>query len=708
LLLFFSPLLLKSQDHYQVSRTGFSSNKFDEFSPVLYRDQLIFTSNREDELLVAYKNNKNKSLYTIFSVDADPENWSESPAAFDQNLVTPYNDGPASFSPDGKRIVYSRNIDTKARVKNIFDLDNTLGLFFAELIDGEWGNVTGFKYNSIEYSITTPCFSPDGTYLYFGSDMPGGHGGTDLYRSVFENGEWSEPENLGETINTRGNEVYPFISPNGDLFFASDGHDGMGKKDLFLSRLNDSHWITPVHLDAPINSKDDDFGLVTDGEFSAGFFSSSRDRSDDIYQFSTLVPQLFYCDTLVENQYCYEFWDDMYPGMDSLPVNYEWEFSDGTKIRGIKVIHCLPGAGKYWAKLNIVDNSTSNTFFTQTSMEFELEDHIQPFITSRDAGIVNTVLSFDGLNSNLPGYTIEEYIWEFDDGTFLTGVEAEHQFAKTGVYGVKLGVKGHTKGAEGKETRCVIKPVSIVRDNQALAMFVAGIESPEMAESGKVERDTSETSQDFSVYDVNPEEEVFRVEVLASEDKIQIEDTIFDPLREDYEIKEFYLAEDSLYSYAVGEYNSLIETYGVYGDVVEKGFTSAKVQTYMLAELPTEVIAKINRDFAELADANFEFNKTEVSENSYPILDRVVKIMMENPDLAMEIAAHTDNIGSFEFNMELSQQRAQSIVQYLISKGVDNIRLIGKGYGESRPIETNSTEEGRMNNRRVEFIILNK
>jgi outer membrane protein OmpA-like peptidoglycan-associated protein len=538
--------------------------------------------------------------------------------------------------------------------------------------------------------------------------MPGGFGGTDLYRCIYQNGEWGEPENLGETINTKGNEVYPYIAPNGDLFFASDGHEGLGKKDLFLSRLNDLHWIEPVHLHAPINSRDDDFGLITNGEFSEGFFSSNRGRSDDIYEFSTLIPQLFNCDTLLENQYCYEFWDDMYPGMDSLPVNYEWEFSDGTKIRGIKVVHCLPGAGKYWARLNIIDNSTSSTFFTQTSMEFELEDHIQPYITSRDAGIVNNLLAFDGLSSYLPGYTIEEYIWDFDDGTFLSGAETEHQFAKTGMYGVKLGVKGHAEGSNGTETRCVIKPVTIVRDNQALAMFMAGIESPEMAESTAVERDTSEASQDFSVYDVNPEEEVFRVEVLASQEKLQLEDTIFDPLREDYEIKEFYLADDSLYSYAVGEYASLLETYGVYGEVVEKGFTSAKVKTYMLAELPTEVIAKINRDFAELADANFEFNKTEVSENSYHILDKVVKIMKENPDLAMEIAAHTDNIGSFEFNMELSQRRAQSIVDYLVSNGIDKIRLLGKGYGESRPIETNSTEEGRMMNRRVEFIILNK
>jgi len=704
----FSPLKLNSQSHYRVTLAGFCSNKYDEFCPVIYNDQIVFTSNQEDELMVTYKNTKNTGLFNIFKVNVDPEYWSSPPEVFNRNLVTPYNDGPASFSPDGNLVVFSRNIDIKAKVKNVFDLDNTLGLFFAELHDGEWDNTGDFKYNNIEYSITTPCFSPDGHYLYFASDMPGGYGGTDIYRSTFAKGEWSEPVNLGEIINTKGNEVYPFIASNGDLFFASDGHGGLGKKDIYLSRFSDSEWIRPVHLDTPINSKDDDFGLITDKDFSEGFFSSNRGRTDDIYQFSTLVPQLFNCDTLLENQYCYEFWDEMFPGMDSLPVIYEWEFSDGTKLRGLRVEHCLPGAGKYWAKLNIIDNSTSNTFFTQTSMEFELEDHVQPVITSRDAGIVNTEIEFDGLSSNLPGYSIEEYVWDFGDGNFQTGPEIRYQFKNTGVYGVKLGLTGFAEGSDGKETRCVIRPVTIVRDEQALAMHLSGVESPIIAESESMKRDSGEISQDFSVFDVNTEEEVFRVEVLSSETKILLDNTLFDPLREEYEIKEFFLSDDSLYSYTVGEHNSLLATYNVYSDVVEKGFTTAKVKTYILAELPTEVIAKINRDFAELADANFEFNDSEVSENSYPVLDRIVTIMVENPDLGMEIAAHTDNTGSFEFNMRLSNERAQSIVNYLVSKGIDKIRLVSKGYGESRPISSNSTEEGRMNNRRVEFIILNE
>jgi OOP family OmpA-OmpF porin len=132
------------------------------------------------------------------------------------------------------------------------------------------------------------------------------------------------------------------------------------------------------------------------------------------------------------------------------------------------------------------------------------------------------------------------------------------------------------------------------------------------------------------------------------------------------------------------------------------------VKTYLVAELPTEIVAKINRDFAGLSDANFDFNQSTVAETSHPLLDKIVKILDENPDLAMEISAHTDNIGSFEYNMQLSQTRAQSIVDYLVSKGIEKQRLVSKGYGESRPITLNNTEDGRMKNRRVEFIILNK
>ncbi len=421
------------------------------------------------------KNNKKNSLFSSLKWILDSAGATHI-SQFSPDLVTPFNDGPASFHPDSNLVVYSRNLDAKAKPKNMLDLSNKLGLFFAELIDGEWIPIEAFPFNNADYSITTPCFSTHGDSLYFASDMLGGFGGTDLYFSVKSDSAWSIPVNLGEKLNTPGNEVYPFVALNGDLFFASDGLGGLGKKDIFLTRKSGSDWITPVHLDAPINSPADDFGLVTNKEFSEGYFSTSRGTTDDIYHFTTVIPQLFNCDTLLVNNYCFEFWDDAYLGVDSLPVTYEWEFSDGTKLRGLSVEHCLPGAGQHWAKLNIIDSTTSSVFFTQTSMEFELEDYVQPYITCKDTGIINNTMEFSGLQSNLPGYSIEEYIWDFGEGKLDTGAVVKHQFDKAGEYAIKLGLKAYSEGLPDKEIRCVVKPITLLEDNQALAMHLSGID----------------------------------------------------------------------------------------------------------------------------------------------------------------------------------------------------------------------------------------
>ncbi len=637
LLIIISLQRIAGQLPYNVEKTIFSSKNYDEFCPVIYRDRIVYCSNIEERLFITYENKEKKSLFNLFSISKYESHWAKKPVVFNRNIITPVNDGPASFSADGSRMVYSRNVDSEVKVKNESDMSNTLGLFFAELTNDEWTNITGFKYNSPEYSISTPCFSPDGRYLYFSSNIPGGFGGTDIFRCELFEGNWSEPENLGDVINTGGSEGYPFVALNGDLYFASDGHGGLGKKDILVTRWKEKGWMTPANLQAPINSENDDFGFIIDSTFSTGYFSSDRDQSDDIYKFTTVSPRLFDCDTLKENQYCFEFWDEKYSGSDSLPVIYEWEFSDGSEIRGLKVEHCFPGAGKYSAKLNIIDSVTSIAFLTQSTLEFEITDFKQPFIASRDFYLSSKEMVFSGLSSNLPGFTIEDYYWDFGDGDLATGAEVSHKYLNPGVYGVKLGVSGFDEGNEIKQTKCVIKTVAIVRDNQALAMYVYGIESAVTDESTVDSGDTSEVSR----------------------------------------------------------------------DVMNSGFTGARVKTYLLAELPDEIVDRVSRDFAELSNANFDFNQSGIAETSYPLLDMIVKIMEENPELAMEIAVHTDNTGSAAYNMQLSQTRAQKIVDYLVSKKIEKERLVARGYGESRPISPSNTEEGRVKNRRLEFIFLN-
>ena len=465
LALFIYPLKDYSQSRFDVEKTSFSTQRYDEFCPVRFDGQIIFCSNQRYKSLIAYQSQRKTSLYNIYRVILSEDMAQNKPEIFSRNLVTPFNDGPVAFEPGGKRLVYSRNIDTHTRVRNIVDQNNNLGLYFAENKSGEWILTTEFAYNDPYYSITTPCYSPDGKYLYFGSNMPGGYGGTDIYRSAYTNGEWGEPENLGNVINTPGNEVYPFVSEDGLLFFASDGHGGLGEKDIFVTQETSTGWSEPAHLEPPINSPGDDFGFITNNDFSEGYLSSNRDTGDDIYRFFTLVPKLFNCNIQLKNQYCYEFWDEQAPVIDTVPVTYEWEFSDGVTIQGKRVVHCLPGEGSYWARLNIIDNSTKETFLTQSRVEFEIVDHIQPYITCQDTVEVNIGHLFSGLESNLPDFTIEDYIWDFGDGGFTTGPEVTHVYEKPGIYEVKLGLKGNQAGDSDSEIRCVTKRILVLHDN---------------------------------------------------------------------------------------------------------------------------------------------------------------------------------------------------------------------------------------------------
>ena len=692
---------------YEIKRAYFSSDQYKDFNPIIVQDMLLFSSNRGDESLLRYEASGQFPLYNLFSVALDGEGKMPEPVIFSLEFATTTQNTPLTMSPDGKTILFCKVLESASVYDHSAQEEPCTGLFFATLNNGKWTQQEAFPFNSIDYSITSPCFGADGNSIFFVSDMPGGFGGMDIYRSGRTNSGWTVPENLGEQINSPYNEDYPFLTSGGMIFFTSNNPDGLGKMDIYFSKTKDGTWMSPVHLPAPLNSVEDDLGIVTDDAFQEGYFFSSREGIENIYSFKTLIPLLVDCDTMIENNYCFEFFDEMVQGIDTLPVTYEWVFSDGYREKGLVIEHCLPGPGNYWANLNIIDNRTSNTFFTQSILEFSITDFEQAYINSYDAGIVKDSMLFDALKSNLPENKITEYYWDFGDRSFGTGPQTGHVYEKTGIYEVKLGLQLVSPVSEKRELRCVLKSVQVVADNQQLAMLSAGKKAKPL-EPGKAGGEGKDVVQEFSVFDVNPDEEVFRVEVLESEEKILIEDSIFDPLRYDYEIREFFLPDDSIYSYTVGEFDNLLSTYEIYNDVVEKGFNTATVQTYVLAELPTAIIEKINREFAEFADANFEFDKAEVSEVSYPVLDKVVEIMIKYPDLVMEIAAHTDNIGSFEYNMLLSQRRAESIINYMVSKGIERIRLVAKGYGESMPVESNATEEGRKINRRVEFIILNE
>ncbi len=204
-----------------------------------------------------------------------------------------YHDGPATLNKDFTEIFLNRTYEHKDNGKkdNKKIKTHLLKIFYAKRENGKWGKLKPFFLNSDEFSVGHPALSPDGKTLYFVSDMKGGLGGTDIYFCTRDGGKWSKPKNLGPVVNTFGNEMFPFVADNGDLYFASDGHPGFGGLDIFVSRMVNGKWTTPKNLGLPINSSYDDFGYVEYKNTGKGLFCSNRPGgkgADDIYCFKRI------------------------------------------------------------------------------------------------------------------------------------------------------------------------------------------------------------------------------------------------------------------------------------------------------------------------------------------------------------------------------------------------------------------------------------
>lgn len=222
---------------------------------------------------------------------------------FSKTLNSKYHEGPATFTRDGARVIFTRNNFNDGKYRTSSDGINKLKLYTATQTSGKWSAAEELPFNSDDYSTGHPALSKDDKLLYFASDMPGGMGGTDIYVSRWTGKSWGKPMNLGKPINTKGNEMFPYVDAKGNLYLASDGQAGLGGLDIFFAELNDQgdQARRILNLGEPINSEKDDFGLITDGERKMGYFSSNRKNGgadDDIYRFSREGP-LYPCRELI-------------------------------------------------------------------------------------------------------------------------------------------------------------------------------------------------------------------------------------------------------------------------------------------------------------------------------------------------------------------------------------------------------------------------
>ena len=387
------------QSPYSISKTAFSTDSYDEFAPVFFRNGLVFCSDRGQAV-----NSEGRAVVKLLYVDTTGSG--KKARMLSKSLKSKLNDGPATFNRTGDTIYFSRNLVVEGNLRLLSTYRNKLGLFYAVAGEKGWDNIRELRFNTEWFNITMPTLSHDGQRLYFASDKPDGLGGLDLYYSNWRNGYWEDPVNLGPEINTEGNETYPFISQTGELFFSSDGRGGLGGKDIYVTKEKDDGWHTPVRLSAPVNSEYDDFGIVTTADVREGYFSSDRDKSVDIYYFKSEMPQVWFAEEQKENLYCFSVSDTGKIVVDTLSMQYVWNFGDNTKMTGTRVHHCFPGPGKYAIALDIIDRATGKTFFRKQTWDIEIVDYEQPFISGPDCAVAGEAVDFDGMKSYLPGYSV--------------------------------------------------------------------------------------------------------------------------------------------------------------------------------------------------------------------------------------------------------------------------------------------------------------
>ena len=458
----------KNPTRYEVRRMDKFNSRRGEFSPMLAGDkydQLYFASSRskdKDAKVSAITGQNNNNL---FLVKQDEKGAWLAPVELEDEVNTEYDEGTPSFSPDGNTMYYTYCAQDPEGPR-------TAEIYISTRSSAKWGK--GTRATIVKDSVTAlghPSISPDGKYLYFVSDAVGGFGGKDIFRARVAGNDFGPMENLGEEINTPGDEMFPYVRDSVTLYFASNGHPGMGGLDLFKATQDSTGKWNVENLGAPINSMGDDFGITFAGKEERGFFCSNRNDArgyDHIYSFELPTITIF--------------------------------------IEGI---------------VNDVD-------------EYPIED-----ATVR-------IVGKDGLNVKVP-------------------------VKKDGTYRVEL------------------------------------------------ERD-------------------IRYVMMAS---------------------------------ARGYLN---QNYELHTGPEEKNETY--IVDFFLSPISKPVV--IDNIF-------YDFDKATLRPESKKALDEMIKMLNDNPNVRIELGAHTDRKGTDQYNERLAQRRAQSVVDYLIAGGIEAARLEAKGYGESVP-----------------------
>lgn len=695
--LFFCVLSITAQEKLIINPLPVNTEE-SEYGAVYYEDGIVFCKvNSSNELLTYVDLETDKPFVDLYFTKQDSYSKNKRAKLFTRDLKTSFHDGPITFSQDQKTAYFSRSRDVKRRLRNSTKTKKLIGIYRSDFDGKNWSKPQLCIFNSDEYNIGQPSLSPDGKKLYVVSDKPGGYGMGDIYYSELRDDGWSELINLGEGVNSDANEVFPFIDAAGKLFFSSDRAGGAGGFDFYKAIDQGGYWKENRLQDTILNTKHNDFSLVWDVDGRNGLFSSNRNGGDDIYSIKIEYPEFKECEELLEQAFCYEFFEESTVDLDSVPLRYQWDFGDGNKEEGLETFHCYDEPGFYIVELNVMDTIISKEFLNETSFELEIEEVIQPLVDCPDSVFLGETFTVDVSQGRWVDYTIQSTFIDFGDSAVVKGDIEPHSYNSIGQKELKVLIAGKDAETGAWVTNCFYKMINVI-EKQFEGQLI----------------DVYDDGEGYSIKDISAdsiETGYYNLELLTSPTSLMGDKTIF----KDYAdgVKETFDEHRQTYSYSVGKTKSPLDLLNAFNRAHELGFSEAKVKFNGTKENVEVIDIKVTNTKGEdnttviFKDILFNFDSYSLKPESKRELDRLAEYLRRNKKVKVEIEAHTDNVGKSTYNQLLSERRAKSVFNYLVStKKIKRQIIDTKSYGEEQPIATNKTRKGRARNRRASLKIL--